>query len=90
MKAGQKKTRLVVEISAMFTIATAIMLAILTGTILYLVDKSILKSQIELTSEIAAARASEMSEWVYAFANEIRVFSMQDIVRAGIDAVKRN
>ena len=58
MKDGKRKTRLVVEISAMFTIVTAIMLAILTGTILYLVDQSILKTQIELTREIAAARAS--------------------------------
>lgn len=83
MKDGKRKTRLVVEISAMFTIVTAIMLAILTGTILYLVDQSILKTQIELTREIAAARASAMSEWVFSFASEIRDFSMQDEARSG-------
>ena len=90
MNKSTKRTRLVVAISLMFTIPTAVMLAALTGTIMYLVNKSILETQIELTTELAAAHASEIGEWVGSFVNEVHIFSMQDEVRNGDEnAIKK-
>ena len=89
MNRSTKKSRLVVAISLMFTIPTAIMLAALTGTIMYLVNKSILESQIELTTELASARAAEMSEWMGSFLSEMRIFSIQDEVLNGDETAIR-
>ena len=78
-----KRARLAVQMSLLFAVSMALLLAILTGSILFVVEQALVTSQTTATYDIAKARAEELGKWISTFTNELRIYASQGPVLNG-------
>lgn len=84
---GSKKTRhLSVTIALLFGVSTAVLLAALTILSVVQVRTSVISLSESMSQELATASGKQIGEWMASKINEIRIFSLDEVIKGGDEA----